>query len=47
LSSKGKGKKQGILNKVVARKEAIKIKKVAIFAKPFKIVILHVRSNIL
>jgi len=44
---KAKAKKQGILDKVIARKEAIAIKKAAISAKPFKIVILHIRSSIL
>jgi hypothetical protein len=44
---KAKAKKQGVLDKVIARKDAIAIKKVAISAKPSKIVILHVRSSIL
>jgi len=44
---KVKAKKQSVLDKVVARKEAIAIKKAAISAKPFKIVILHIRSSIL
>jgi len=44
---KVKAKKQSVLDKVVARKEAIAIKKAAIFAKPFKIVILHIRFSIL
>jgi hypothetical protein len=44
---KAEAKKQGVLDKVAARKDAIAIKKAAISAKPSKIVILHVKSSIL
>jgi hypothetical protein len=44
---KVKAKKQGVLDRAIARKDAIAIKKAAISAKPSKIVILHVRSSIL
>jgi hypothetical protein len=44
---KSEKKKQGVLNRAVIRKEAIKAKKAIKKAKPSPIVILKVRSSIL
>ena len=44
---KAEAKKQGVLDRAAARKDAIIIKKAATSAKPSKIVILHIGSSIL